>query len=556
MTQLLLDNEGREAIREGIIHLAKRRLSRRWKRAFVVAFEAWRISGTFDRSVLIDAMNDAHDDEVRDLYRLLASVGALPVTIGDLEYNVNQDTGSDITGDGSAAAPYATMWFLDYLPATIRYHVRILIHSDHSEYNINTSRFVFEQDGFLTFSGVSAPEVLSSGHLADSVLLGYNATHFAAPVALEEALAGGWWVQKTNAGIYQNWAAPILSNKPDIVYYPAGDGTELIVAAADTVRFIRPALTLTVKNLVLAHKATYQRLGMYYASNRVTFCNLRVDVDQSASGITKNAVIEAPTAFTFCSLISKNSLHIDGKINASASSDAALDTVSESTVKNLSSTTAGMGPGVNTAGLHIKDQSVFLLNRALIRDAVIDAGFLLCFGTSRLRAVGVRGEIDMINCLLSDDFENIDQYSAPFSYILSLVPADGGNTFNVYNSHSRIANVRFVNRSLELNNAFLQWWGSCHLSLLSCGGDTTVPAFFPHSQPDFGIYAGTWGTRLFLGDLILEWDPTHAEVDLQGAIADVRFDDAPALPTQVAYPAIYADVSDINGFGRVCRGAV
>lgn len=556
MTQLLNDNEGREAIREAIIHLAKRRLSRRWKRDFVVAFEAWRTSGTFDRSVLIDAMNDAHDDEVRDLYRLLASVGALPVTIGDLEYNVNQDTGSDITGDGSAAAPYATMWFLDYLPQTIRHHVRILIHSDHSEYNINTSRFVFEKDGFLTFAGVSAPEVLSDGHVTDqNPLTSYNALHFGAPIALEEALAGGWWVQKTSAGAYQYWAAPILSNKTDIVYYPGGDGTEMIPSLGDTVRFIRPALTLTIENLVLAHRATYQRVGMYYASNRVTFCNLRIDVDQSASSITKNAVIEAPTAFTFCSLLSTNSLHIDGKINEAPSIDNALDSVSQSTVKNLSTTTAGMGPGVNTAGLHLKDQSVFLLNRALIRDAVIDSGFLCCFGTSRLRAVGVRGEIDMINCVLSDDFENIDQYSAPFSYILSLVPADGGNSFNCYNSHSRIANVRFVNRSLELNNAFLQWWGSCHLSLLRCGGDTTA-VFFPHSQPDFGIYAGTWGTRLFLGDILLEWDPTQPEADLQGAIADVRFDDAPALPTQVAFPAVYAAVSDIKGFGLVCRGAV
>lgn len=553
MTQLLLDNEGREAIREGIIHLAKRRLSRRWKRAFVVAFEAWRTSGTFDRSVLIDAMNDAHDDEVRDLYRLLASVGALPVTIGDLEYNVNQDTGSDITGDGSAAAPYATMWFLDYLPQTIRHHVRILIHSDHSEYNINTSRFCIEREGFISFVGVSAPEVLSSGHIVANLMTSYNAVQFTAPVALEEALSGGWWLQEMTAGAFQYWAHPILTNKADIIYYPVGDGTALNPNPGDSMRIMRPALTLSVENMVLSHRASADlQGGAYWASNRVTFCNLRIDV---TGGRASAVLFDAPTAFTFCTILSSGNIRWQGRINDYPAYDNALLSVSGCEVKNLSSSNAGMGPGIVTAGLHVTDSFLFLLDGAVFRHGVSNS-YMVMFGNSRISGIGIRGELNLVNKNHADDNTGTDQYTASIAYVLSCVPADGGNSINCYNSTTRIRRFRFINRTAEINNAFIQWWGLCHVSLEYCGQDTTFPATFPHVPPDYGIFGGTWGTRLFLGDIMLEWDPTSASYNLDGMSADLRFDDG-AIPTTLAFPAApYTIQYDTGGISRVFRGAI
>lgn len=559
MTQLLLDNEGREAIREAMIDLARRRLARHWKRDFVRAFESWRTSGTFDRSVLIGAMNDALDDEIRDLYRLLAACGALPVTVGDLEYHVDQTVGvgSDITGDGSATAPYATMWFLDYLPATIRHHVRILIHADHSEYNINTSRFCVEHEGLLTFAGAAAPEVLSSNHEVSSVLTSYNGLLFTAPVALEEALAGGWWVQQTDAGAYQYWAAPILSNKADTIWYPSGDGTEMIPSAGNICRIIRPSISLSVDYLTLAHNAIARREGALAASSRVTFANLRIDIDKSAGGIYENALFQSPTAFTFCSLVSGGSTCIEGQINYRPSVDAALMSVTQSTIKNLSSTTAGMGPGVNTAGLHLLDSMIHLRNGSFIRDAVIDADIVM-WGTSQLHAAAVRGEINAINCTGSDGFYYIDPFAASIHWVLSLVPADGGNTLNVYNSTINIDNLRFVNRTGESNYTCIQAWALCNLTLRSIGQDTTFPATFPHVPPDHGIVFGTWGTRLYLTFTLLEFDPTSASVNLEATVAgeDIRWEDG-VLPTLQAWPVgAYMAHWDTIGISLVQRGAL
>ena len=554
MTQLLLDNEGREAIREGIIHLAKRRLSRRWKRAFVVAFEAWRISGTFDRSVLIDAMNDAHDDEVRDLYRLLASVGALPVTIGDLEYNVNQDTGSDITGDGSAAAPYATMWFLDYLPQTIRHHVRILIHSDHSEYNINTSRFTFEKEGFLSFVGVSAPEVLSSGHIVSAVMQYYNAVQFTAPVALEEALAGGWWLQEMTAGAFQYWAHPILTNKADIIYYPVGDGTALTPNPGDSMRIIRPALELTIENVILGHSASADRQGgAYGASTRVTFCNLRIDV---TSGQTDGCLFDSPTAFTFCTLASNGNIRWQGRINDYPAYDNALLSASLCTVKNLSSSNAGIGPGVVVAGLHVTDSFIYMLEGAVFRHGVSNSD-IVAFGNSRLRGIGIRGELNLVNKVHADDNTGTDQYTASIAYILSCVPADGGNSINTYNSVCRISKFRFINRTGETNFACLGVWGICDLDLDSIGQDTTDPINFPHVPPDHGIVHGTWLTRHYLARVLVEWNPTSVNYNLVAAIPGQEIVWYDGVHTMSAWPgAAHLGLVDSAGFSVVQRGSL
>ncbi|MDD5347803.1 MAG: hypothetical protein PHT59_04230 [Candidatus Omnitrophica bacterium] len=530
-------------------------MRRHWKRDFVRAFEAWRSTGIFDRSVLIDAMNNGLDQEIRDLYQLLAVCGALEVTIDDLEYHVNYATGSDVTGDGSATNPYASMWFLPYLPATIRHHVRILIEADHTEYTINTSRFSFEQDGFLNFVGVSAPEVLSENHEVSAVLTNYNGFLFTAPVALEEALSGGWWLQKTSAGLYQTWAAPILSNKTDTLWVPAGDGTELIPNIGDICRIIRPALSLTVENLILAHKATTRRTGATYASARVAFCNLRIDVDMSASGISENALVQAPTAFTFCRLNSNISLRMEGKINEYPSIDAALDVVSATGIKNLSSSTAGVGPGVNTSGLILYAPALVMRNGSLVRDAVIDADIFM-YGNARLRAIGVRGEINCINCTLSDEMTGIDQYAGPISWLLCLVPADAGNNFNIYNSTVNIRNVRFVNRTGETNYCFAQAWGLCNITLCAIGQDTNWPLTFPHTPPSHGIVLGTNGTRDFMGLWFLEWDPTSADVNLDVTVAgqEIRIDDG--IPTYQAWPAARGHRLDPRGWVVVVRGAV
>ena len=113
MSDLLNTSEGRNVIIEAQRFLLKRRLARFFKRNLAIDFEQYEKGlGEFDLSTLLGQLNVAWDDELRDLYRLLGTVGGLTESIAETEINVNPATGSDITGTGSADRPYASLWFI------------------------------------------------------------------------------------------------------------------------------------------------------------------------------------------------------------------------------------------------------------------------------------------------------------------------------------------------------------------------------------------------------------------------------------------------------------
>lgn len=161
MSNLRNTENGRNACLAAQRHLLEKRLSRFFERNLVIDYDRWS-AGTqeFDIGTMLAAqgeLNSAHDAEILELYSLLGTVGGLPETIADINVYVNANTGSDATGTGSAARPYASLWFIETLPRRIEHNVRVILQSDvvttyplHFDFEIGNGTFALMGQGPAT----------------------------------------------------------------------------------------------------------------------------------------------------------------------------------------------------------------------------------------------------------------------------------------------------------------------------------------------------------------------------------------------------------------------
>jgi hypothetical protein len=343
MSDLLNDVEGRAILIRAKCWTLHERLSRFFKRNAVIDLEQFRQGGEFDLSTLLGQLNPAHDDELRDIYHVLGHLGCLSESIDGVSVYVDADNGSDVTGTGSLSRPYASLWFLDFLPDRINHYYRILIKSDLDEDFISITN-TFGTNGCLSFLGVGPAQPVYA--FLNSVIAG-SAVHqntwreIRAPVAPATAALKAF-IQMTD-GNAANMATPV--NRVDVPgkYYWFRDEPIAAAQNGDAFRFIVPAYTLKVKQLSVQPKGdqTWKIRGLGRGAH-VCVGNLTIELDDQ-SGTAEEKILsisgDVDVTFGFCQIATRSGLeypvHISGKLNRTRPLDAAVDAIAQSGVANI-----------------------------------------------------------------------------------------------------------------------------------------------------------------------------------------------------------------------------
>jgi len=284
MSNLLNTPEGRAAVVEMRNYLLRRRLSRFSKRNLVIDYDRFSHgSSEFDLSTILGSLNEAHDDELLDLYRLLGTIGGLDYSIADTTIYIDAVNGSDVNGTGTAARPFASLWFVSLLPKRINHNYRVLITTD----LVETDRLVltneFGPDGCLSFIGVGAAvEVLAgaSGVIGGSVTPNNGANIWpisAVPVAEMSHV----WAQPTDGPIPGRVGAVHaidLANNAIVMRDTNLSG----LAPGTNYRFVTPPISVTIPCIEIL---TTGSLSDTYPlgerrSARVAFVNMKVSLTE------------------------------------------------------------------------------------------------------------------------------------------------------------------------------------------------------------------------------------------------------------------------------------
>lgn len=359
MSNLLNDAEGRNAIREAQLYLLRRALSRFFPRNLVIDYEQWSKGlAEFDLSTLLGALNESWDDEIRDLYRLLGTIGGLTESIADTEIYVDSVTGNDVTGTGSSSRPYASLWFLPWIPKRINHKYRILIIEDLDHGDKITITNDFGDEGCLSFIGVGAEvEVLSglSGTVSNPPTSHQNVWHEFTGSVLPTTATLKTFIQYTS-GVDQNHAVPV--NRIDAVngyiwtrYHPSAN-----IVQNDTYRYVVPPVELTVEGLDIdCNGSEYVGLEATYRGARVVFCNLTINLDDGSLTVKRLVTTKGvPVSFGFCQIYTNGQadgterwpISFQNNINEYCPVDTQVETLSQSNVQNIFAldrpTTAGL----------------------------------------------------------------------------------------------------------------------------------------------------------------------------------------------------------------------
>lgn len=367
MSNLLNDAEGRSATIIAQRFLLQRRLSRFFKRNLVIDYEQWSKGlAEFDLSTLLGSLNEGHDDEIRDLYRLLGTIGGLPVSIADTSIYVDGTNGNDVTGTGSASRPYKTMWFLDFIPQRINHIYRILILNTVAQSKDLVITNSFGGEGCLSFIGVGAETEMYAG-------LGGVLT--AAPVSL---YASGYQIQTSvdptspvfntfiqyTSGASQGRCAPVDNAVPAAL----GFGWQGVLtrnpsfapANGDSYRYIVPTPTISFADecglTVQARGDLTVSASISGRKSFVNFANMNLLFDMITAGdprIAVDSTVDVGFWFVRAVLAKYNDpmVVLKSNINSSNPIDTDITSLTQSTVTNIEMSSAGVTP--RSAGLFV-----------------------------------------------------------------------------------------------------------------------------------------------------------------------------------------------------------
>lgn len=259
--------DGRGALTVASKFLLQERLSRFFKRNLVIDYNYWLQTGDFPLTQLLQQLNGLNDTEILNLYHLLGIMGGLDTSIQNTTIYVDGVLGNDDTGLGTLAAPFKSLWFMETLPRRINHKYRVVLLSNVSEPTTTLKLdFSFGDDGAFSILGRGAPTVIESNTVgAIGTLTGGGGSYCAAtgnfgPQAQSSFLVG------------RNYAVPIhkvigancLFQSMPFVFGGVGGG--------DALQVVKPAWTLTVKNIV----ATCQG-GRRGKQSQVGIFNLNID---------------------------------------------------------------------------------------------------------------------------------------------------------------------------------------------------------------------------------------------------------------------------------------
>lgn len=346
MSDLLTTTDGRGAMIIAQRFLLQERLSRFFARNNVIEIEKYRNGGTYDISGLLGDLNVSNDDEILDIYRLLGAVGGLTESAVDVTYYVNGNTGNDLTGDGSAASPYQTIWFLPFLPKRINHQYRILISGT---VNMGTEDIILDAtfggaDGCLSIIGTDAPTVQSSNHTISAVTPLAGTAGFAIDFAPAFAVDhNDEFIQITSATDPDmvGRTTPII-NQVDLDTIFTKRLPLLTCAAGDIFRVVRPTATLNVRSLSIECQGSTDYLLSDLLASRVNIVNLIIN--PFGGGTSKGIVnidSKCDVLWSFSEMGVSGTL-IKSRLNTTRSVDSQLQTLSNSGVTNLQDGATGI----------------------------------------------------------------------------------------------------------------------------------------------------------------------------------------------------------------------
>jgi hypothetical protein len=351
MSNLLNTADGRNALLIAQKYLLERRISRFFKRNLVIDVEKYRTGSDFDIETMLGDLNVAHDPEILLLYQLLGAVGGLSQTYSDITYHVNPTTGSDVTGLGTLAKPYASTWFLDNLPRRIAHKVKILIYGDLTENKDVYFDFDFiTRDAAFSVVGVGSPTVILDDQPVDAI--------GETPLRPQ---GGSWLDILTIPAVNQNRflqakdGAAALRAAP---IYASVVGTGVITrttifqgaAAGDLYRVIEPSITWTVRSLHSfcrgeVHRSNFSNRGAPLAmmNLNIAFTTEVFPLPNQRNFSWKNDCASM-LSFVWFKISVWNVLFEHGEINTLNAVDPDLELLSLSTVANLNNGLAGLTP--------------------------------------------------------------------------------------------------------------------------------------------------------------------------------------------------------------------
>jgi hypothetical protein len=354
MSDLLNTETGRAAILTAQRFLLQRRMSKYFKRNLVIDYNQWLSTGEFTLSTLLGSLNKAHDPEILNLFSLLGMTGGLPASVSAQTIYVDPVAGSDTTGAGTAAKPWASLWFLDYLPRKINHSYKILLVSSASIVSDVVLDFEFGPEGSLSFVGVGAPTVVAGPFtIATTGAIGANVGRFIQMTGPIGADPSNNFVMATSGAESGNVQAIHSLAAADTLAVLEGALSGL--GAADTMNIVRPTVKLSVRNLVCSC-----RNGDSYASNindgaRLNFVNLQLEITNSGNTKVQSLLINNTCAqsMTFVQVIPPDAgtCVIRSDLNTQNPHDSIVESDSGSGVLNIIDT----GTTPNPAGMTISD---------------------------------------------------------------------------------------------------------------------------------------------------------------------------------------------------------
>ncbi|MCK4785552.1 MAG: hypothetical protein KAV87_17495 [Desulfobacteraceae bacterium] len=355
MSDLLSTTDGTNALIIAQRYLLERRLSRFFKRNLVISYNEWLSGDGFHLETLLGELNAVNDPEVINLYRLLGLVGGLAATISPMDIYVDPAAGSDETGDGSEAKPFASLWFYESLPKKIRHEINIMFVSDFVVDGSDSFLvdFDFDEGGYLNFVGVGVPEVVESLTVLTTGLLTGNFASYIQMTTPPGAEHAGEFIFATS-GTDAGKAQAIHSRYSTDTFLVIGD-TFSSLDPADTMDVVRPAVSFQCTGLSVACRNSSLFVSFIRRNGKVAFVNLQLDItnpnDVEDALLVDNTV---PMSFSFCQINppDNGTWRIKSEVNTQSCSTLAEER-SQSGVENIS--ILGTAANQRIAGMSIKD---------------------------------------------------------------------------------------------------------------------------------------------------------------------------------------------------------
>lgn len=294
MSNLLSSADGIAALQIAQSFQIQRRMSRFFKDTLRIDYHKWLNGNGFDLETFLGQLNAAHDQEILNLFSLLGTVGSLPVSLSDTTIHVNALTGSDTTGDGSAARPFASLAFVSLLPRVINHKYIIAIESDMTLSQGLVIDTTFGPNGELAIVGVGVPTVLAGPFevAASAALAGDTgrAIQMTTPFSTDPSGHFMLCVTGTNAGKAYPIHTQIAADTVILNMDPA-----ISTIAGETWSVVRPAVNITAPFVVIAAKNQRSFSPLSHVGARVIIANTRLSLTmgwENALGVDSSCSVQ------------------------------------------------------------------------------------------------------------------------------------------------------------------------------------------------------------------------------------------------------------------------